>query len=153
VLRILARESKQRVFFFALNEIAAEQQRCERVLGLLLPPTLVSPMRDVVVEAVAGPGASTLGTRSGRTTSSVYHAGMESVVIDVVSVGEERFAEAYQSASVLFAEGGGFAALTARAAYIVLCPTICNQPSLAPFARVYTPACNICICLFRFASS
>ena len=42
MLRIVTRENVTRAFFFALKEIAAEQQRCERVLGLLLPPTLVS---------------------------------------------------------------------------------------------------------------
>ena len=46
MLRIATREKVTRDFFFALKEIAAEQQRCERVLGLLLPPTLVTSSRS-----------------------------------------------------------------------------------------------------------
>ena len=46
MLRIATREKVTREFYFALKEIAAEQQRCERVLGLLLPPTLVSTSKS-----------------------------------------------------------------------------------------------------------
>ena len=42
VWRIIMREDDSRAFFFALRLIAVEKQRCERVLGLLLPPTLVT---------------------------------------------------------------------------------------------------------------
>ena len=40
--RIILREMDTRSFFFALKSIAAELHHCERVLSLLLPPTLVT---------------------------------------------------------------------------------------------------------------
>ena len=107
VYRILTREKRTRAFYFALREIAAEQQRCERVLGMLLPPTLVASMRSVVVEAAAEDGSGPGGRGSSSSSSSDTE---RSGVLNVVSVGSERFAEAFESASVLFAEGaGGFA--------------------------------------------
>ena len=108
--RILTREKVTRAFYFALKEIAAEQQRCERVLGLLLPPTLVNKMRSVVVEAAVGNGNASRRSSGGSVDSgSPAAASMGSGdLIDVVTVGAaERFAEAFESASVLFAEGAG----------------------------------------------
>ena len=45
-LRIALRETDARAFFFAVKAITDEKQRCERVLGLLLPPTLVTSSRS-----------------------------------------------------------------------------------------------------------
>ena len=95
------RERDTRAFFFALKAIAEEKQRCERVLGLLLPPTLVAAQRAVIIRAAAltgGDSCDSLGTGA-----SIAEREMQSVV----SVGGERFAEAFDSASILFAEGKG----------------------------------------------
>ena len=118
MLRIFAREQKQRAFFFALTEIEGEQSHCERVLGLLLPPTLVtSSLKNVVVEAWGGPGeggaraeppSPTAANVAGRSLGGRAGEGGPSDdndVLDVVAIGSERFAEAFDSASVLFAEG------------------------------------------------
>ena len=95
--RILIRETRTRAFYFALKEIAAEQHRCEQVLGMLLPPTLVASWRSVAVKA-ATDNAITVDGRADHALG----------VPGVVSAGEERFAEAFESASVLFAEGAGW---------------------------------------------
>ena len=91
------REEGSRAFFFALRAIAAEKLRCEKVLGLLLPPTLVTSMRAVIVRAAA----HTIGDSFDNNESG----GSEPAVKSVVSVGDERFAEAFDSASIMFAEG------------------------------------------------
>ena len=107
VLRILDRERNSRVFYSALKEIAAEQQRCERVLSLLLPPTLVTSVGGVVVAAAAGEAdhADLARHPDGWSATVSPSDTIDSGVIDVVSIGAERFAEAFESASVLFAEG------------------------------------------------
>ena len=100
-LRIALRETDARAFYFAVKAITDEKQRCERVLGLLLPPTLVAAQRAVIIKAAAltsGDSCDSLGTGA-----SVAEREMQSVV----SVGGERFAEAFDSASILFAEGVG----------------------------------------------
>ena len=108
IFRILVREQRTRAFYFALREIADEQQRCERVLGLLLPSTLVSSMHTVVVEAKAGSNRGERPAGGRRPAAGSWATSpTDSGVIDVVSVGEERFADSFQSASVLFAEGPG----------------------------------------------
>ena len=132
VLRIVARERKHRAFFFALKDIAVEQSNCERVLGLLLPPTLVtSSLKNVVVEAGGGPGAGGARTEGPSSPTAANPGGSqgaslgggradyldspdESGVLDVVAIGSERFAEAFESASVLFAEGAAGMATLAR---------------------------------------
>ena len=108
VYRIWTREALTRAFYFALKEIAAEQQRCERVLGMLLPPTLVSSYRSVVVDAAKGDVSISDGRKSrGNEDPGSSGKGVAVNVLSVVSAGSERFAEAFESASVLFAEGTG----------------------------------------------
>ena len=97
VWRILLRETEARAFFFALKAIADEKQRCEKVLGLLLPPTLVTSMRAVIVKAAA--------LNIGDSFDSADTGSSEHEVERVASVGDERFAEAFDSASIMFAEG------------------------------------------------
>ena len=59
-------------------------------------------MRSVVVEAAAKDGSGS------ELSNSISSDPERSGVLNVVSVGSERFAEAFESASVLFAEGAGW---------------------------------------------
>ena len=94
------RERDARSFFFAVRAITEEKQRCERVLGLLLPPTLVTSMRNAIVKAAALAADENFDSRGEGAASG-------NEMQTVVSVSGERFAEAFSSASVLFAEGEG----------------------------------------------
>ena len=77
------------------------------MLSLLLPPTLVTSVGGVVVAAAAGEAdhADLARHPDGWSATVSPSDTIDSGVIDVVSIGAERFAEAFESASVLFAEG------------------------------------------------
>ena len=82
---------------------------------MLLPPMLVaSCRRSVVVDAAkgdtSGPGVRKSGGKVFDSSAASSGGGTDSDVSSVASITAERFAEAFGSASVLFAEGaGGFA--------------------------------------------
>ena len=102
--KILEREANTRAFYKMVRDLGVEQQRCESVLGLLLPPSLVTTMQsNIALRAPAGsPDASFHSSASGGSRSTGRRG---SASLDVISTGGERFAEAFADASVLFAEG------------------------------------------------
>ena len=61
-------------------------------------------MRSVVVEAAAEDSSGSDPRLRSFSSGDPERSG----VLNVVSVGSERFAEAFESASVLFAEGAGW---------------------------------------------
>jgi len=84
-----------------VHDLGDEQQRCESVLGLLLPPSLVSTMRQTIANVPSSPEASAPST---SPTGGRSRGRRGSASLDVISTGGERFAEAFSDASVLFAE-------------------------------------------------
>ena len=83
--------------FFKKRGLRAEQQRLGLVLSLLLPPSLIpAQWRGAAKDAGA---SQAVESDAGADTSQTDPEGG-----GVFVVGEERFAESYPAASVLFAE-------------------------------------------------
>ena len=80
--------------------LGAEQERCDTLLALLLPPTIAAEVkskktaRDLLEHGLGGPESAVLKGSSGDWD----------LARGITSLGEERYAESFPEASVLFAE-------------------------------------------------
>ena len=101
---VVSRDRNARSHFFTVIDLRAEREVCDRLLSLLLPPPIHL--------------ASTRGAASAPSDSETGASGQAAIIdIDVgesfeadlkkgvVSLGDERFAERFPDASVLFAQG------------------------------------------------
>ena len=95
---VVSREASGREHFFTVLDVRAEQEQCDRLLSLLLPPTIMATVRGVHDIGLASTG----GLIRGDEISGAID------VRGVVSASEERFAERFPDVSVLFAEGAIF---------------------------------------------
>ena len=99
--------SSERTQFLRIFELRAELLSYKRLLRLLVPPSLAPALLDKAYrESRAGEGG-TGGFRPGGRRGSVRASGEEA--------GDDRFAERFDEASVLFAEGETNGALSPRA--------------------------------------
>ena len=93
---VTSRDRNARSHFFAVRDLGAERDVCDRILSLLLPPTIMASRR--------GPSAASVAEgRRGPDGGGDEILGAD--LVGVVSMGEERFAERFPDASVMFAMG------------------------------------------------
>ena len=83
-------DRKARNHFFTILGLRAEQLQCDRVLALMLPPTIMESLRAPVDDPLLDEGIPGSGDIRG-----VVSAGL----------GDERFADRFEDVSVMFAEG------------------------------------------------
>ena len=93
---VVSRDSGARSHFFAVRDLGAERDVCDRILSLLLPPTIMALRRR--------PSASALPERR-RSLDDGGDEILGADLLGVVSMGEERFAERFPDSSVMFAMG------------------------------------------------
>ena len=102
VYNVIAREIGVRGHFYAVRSLYEEHARMERVIGLLLPPSIIPQLRA---------GASQKGVHPRRdevldaSVDIVSTGDAQSDSALLLSVRNERFAENFMDASVMFAEG------------------------------------------------
>ena len=103
-ISIVSGSQRSHEHFLAVRGLRQERERFARVLSLLLPPSLLPPsllpQRQLSTEVAMLSELWGGGSEAGRSEGSSSGAG-------VFLAGEERFAEKFGSASVLFAEGEG----------------------------------------------
>ena len=109
----------ERAHFFQVRGMQAEQRRLGLVLSLLLPPSLIPAQWRGAVKDPDSAMAFGTDVDAGADDPLKDPEGGG----DMFVVGEERFAESYPAASILFAESEG-------AARIVFLGFL---PSLSPF--------------------
>ena len=115
---MIERERHARAYFAAVRSLRAEQAQCARVLALLIPPSILGvrsrASSEEIPTAIAAPlpawsggggggnggiGGGGGGSKGGGGGKRSVHGGLLSVPRD------ERFAERFPSASVMFVEG------------------------------------------------
>ena len=88
------RQRSSRAFFHGVLQLGLEQDRCDGLLQLLLPPTIASEVKSQKsARDLLEPGFDEAG---GVWDDSAH---------GISSLGEDRYAESFAEASVLFAEG------------------------------------------------
>jgi len=92
---VVSRDRVARNHFFTVRDLSAERGVCDRILSLLLPPTIMARMRVPAAPVLEGRGDNAVGG------DDILGADL----VGVVSMGEERFAERFPEASVMFAQG------------------------------------------------
>ena len=99
----------ERTQFLRIFELRAELLSYKRLLRLLVPPSLAPALLDKAYrESRAGDGGGGGDRRRRGGTSGYLHRGGSIGV----APSDERFAERFDDASVLFAEGRAVCALT-----------------------------------------
>ena len=94
---IVSRDRGARAHFFTVRDLFAERELCDRILSMLLPESIMAHYR-------APSASSSVG---GRPELHIDDDGeiVGAELVGVVSAGEERFAEHFPDASVMFAMG------------------------------------------------
>ena len=110
---IQRREGESRAHFGAVRGLYREQERTENVLGLLLPLTLLVKMLEGGSTGGDGgdgrPGGGSLGGSAASDACPPPADAAPASPLGLMSLSsrQQHFAEQYDSASVLFAEGEG----------------------------------------------
>ena len=131
---ILRRERESRAHFGAVRSLYREQELTENVLGLLLPLTLLVKMLEGSSSGgdggddpkALGEGAATdaCPPPEDAAPAPAHAAPASPLGLMSLSSRQQHFAEQYDSASVLFAEGGG---CRSQAHYVIApCACLCR---------------------------
>ena len=102
---VMTRDRSARSHFFTVRDLGTEQEVCDRFLSLLLPPPIHLASTRGAASAVPDSGTGAPGQAAivdGNVGESIAGTGLKK---GVVSLSDERFAERFPDASVLFAQG------------------------------------------------
>ena len=96
---VVLRDKRTRAHFFTVRDLGAERELCNRILSLLLPPTIMASMARAPAAAAAAAASYEQGILSeGEEQLAAPDMGS-------VAAANERFAERFPDASVMFAMG------------------------------------------------